>query len=274
MTRACGSIVLVGRASWAFALVIVLAAHGYAADDRDPLTRARALYNQRKFDEALVAAEQARATPARTDSADLIAARSYLERFRASAVPADLTKARERLRRIDPRRFGPQEQVEFMVGLGETLFFEESFGAAADVFDWVLAQEGRLTLDERERVIDWWASALDREAQPRTEFERQAVYQRVRTKMQDELGGTLTSATAVYWLAVAARGQGDLQGSWEAAQAGWIRAPMASDRGAELRADIDRFVMTALVPERARALGQPPDTLRAEWQRFKERWTK
>jgi hypothetical protein len=274
MTRPCGSIVFVRRAGWTLCFLIVLAVPGRAADDRDPLTRARALYNQRKFDEALAAAEQARATPAKADGADLIASRSYLERFRATAEPVDLTKARERLRRIDPRRFGPQEQVEFMVGLGETLFFEESFGAAAEVFDWVLAQEGRLTIDERERVIDWWASALDREAQPRTEFERQAVYQRVRTKMQEELGASLTSATAVYWLAVAARGQGDLQGSWEAAQAGWVRAPMASDRGAVLRADIDRLVMTALVPERARALGQPPETLRSEWQRFKEKWTK
>jgi hypothetical protein len=217
---------------------MVLAVQVQAADDRDPLARARALYNQQKFDEALAAADLARATPTRTDSADLIAARSYL------------------------------------VGLGETLFFEESFGAAAEVFDWVLAQDGRLSMDERERVIDWWASALDREAQPRTEFDRQAVYQQVRARMQKELGSTLTSATAVYWLAVAARGQGDLQGSWEAAQAGWVRAPMARDRGAELRADIDRFVMTALVPERARALGQPPEMLRAEWARFKERWTK
>lgn len=274
MSRCCATIVPVARLAWTVVLLAALVAPARAADDRDPLLRARALYNQRKFDEALAAAEQARVTPGRADSADLIAARAYLERFRATAAPDDLTKARERLRRIDPRRFGAQEQVEFMVGMGETLFFEESFGAAADVFDWVLAQTGRLTVDERERVIDWWASALDREAQPRTEFERQAVYQRVRTKMQEELGATLTSAAAVYWLAVAARGQGDLQGAWEAAQAGWVRAPMASDRGAELRADIDRLVTTALVPERARALGQPPDTLRSEWQRFKERWTK
>jgi tetratricopeptide (TPR) repeat protein len=274
MISACGSIESVGRLGVGLALVMALAVQVRASDDRDPLARARALYNQQKFDEALAAAEQARATPARADSADLIAARSYLERFRANAAAEDLARARERLRHIDPRKFQPQEQVEFMVGLGETLFFEESFGAAAEVFDWVLAQDGRLSRDERERVIDWWASALDREAQPRTEFERQAVYQQVRTRMQKELGSTLTSATAVYWLAVAARGQGDLQGSWEAAQAGWVRAPMASDRGAELRADIDRFVMTALVPERARALGQPPETLRAEWARFKERWTK
>jgi hypothetical protein len=274
MSKGCGTIAAVKRLGWTVTFLFAFAGLTSAADDRDPLARARALYNQSKFDEALAAAEQARSAAGRADSADLIAARAYLERFRASAAVSDLAKARERLRRIDPRRFGAQEQVEFMVGLGETLFFEESFGAAADVFDWVLAQNGRLTVDERERVIDWWASALDRDAQPRTEFERQAVYQRVRNRMQEELGATLTSAAAVYWLSVAARGQGDLQGAWEAAEAGWVRAPMASDRGAELRADLDRFVLTALVPERARALGQPPEALRSEWERFKERWTK
>lgn len=245
-----------------------------AADDRDPLARARSAYNQRKFDEAVAGAEQARSTAARADSADLIAARAYLERFRESAAAADLVSARERLRRIDPRRFGPQEQVEFMVGVGETLFFDGSFGAAAEVFDWVLARNMALSVPERDRVLDWWASALDRDAQPRTEFERQAVYQRIRDRMRAELGATLTSAVATYWLSAAARGQGDLQGAWEAAQAGWVRAAMANDRGAGLRADLDRLVLTALVPERARALGQPPDVLRLDWQLFKERWTK
>jgi hypothetical protein len=48
---------------------------------------------------------------------------------------------------------------------------------------------------------------------------------------------------------------------------------MAGDRAPALRADLDRLVLTALVPERARALGQPPETFRDEWERFKSRWT-
>jgi hypothetical protein len=49
---------------------------------------------------------------------------------------------------------------------------------------------------------------------------------------------------------------------------------MTSDRGAALRADLDRLVLRGIVPERAKMLSQPPDTLRLEWERFKERWAK
>ena len=99
------------------------------------------------------AAEEARGSlRRRADSADLIAARAYLERFRASGESDDLTNARERLRRIDPQRVWPlRERVEFIVGLGETLYFEESLGAAADVFESVLV--GRTTcMPERARA--------------------------------------------------------------------------------------------------------------------------
>src|SRR5260370_42617882 len=104
----------------------------------DPLTRARLLYNQRQFEEAVNAAEQARLMPAFADLADLVAARAYLARFRESAASDDLTNARDRLRRLDPLRFPPRERGEYIVGLGEALFFDESFGAAAAGFDSVL----------------------------------------------------------------------------------------------------------------------------------------
>ncbi|PWT83316.1 MAG: hypothetical protein C5B57_07070 [Blastocatellia bacterium] len=256
------------------AAVLAVAVLPLNADERDPLAHARALYNQRDFEGAVAAAEQARVMPARADRADLIAARAYLERYRESATDDDLNQARERLRRLDPQRFGEHERIEYVVGLGETLFFDGSFGAAADVFDSVLARAELLMPDERERVLDWWASALDRDARPRTEFERQALYQRIRERMKGELGVAPASAAACYWISVAARGQGDLQGAWEAAIAGWVRAPLVSDGGLALRADLDQLVLRALIPERARALGQPPETLREEWERFKERWTK
>src|SRR5216683_2812422 len=93
-------------------LVLALGVPLRGADD--PLARARLLYNQGQFEAAINAAEQARLTPARADAADLVAARAYLERFRLSATPADLTNARDRLRRIDPLRFAPRERVEYV----------------------------------------------------------------------------------------------------------------------------------------------------------------
>ena len=268
----CATIGRMSRFGCTVALVLALAAAARAADDRDPVARARLLYNQGKWEDAIMAADQARAALTRADGADLIAARAYLERFRDSGGPDNLDRARERLRRINPEHFVPRERVEFTVGLGEALYFDASYGAAAAVFNGLLEQPAALAGAERERVVDWWATALDRDARPRTEFDRQAVYQRIRDRMHAELGVSDVSTAAAYWLAAAARGQGDLQGAWDAAQAGWVRAPMAGGRGATLRADLDRLVLMALVPERARALGQPPASLRQEWESFKERW--
>jgi len=267
---ACATIAGMCRLGLATAILTMTVAPSWAADD--PLLRARLLYNQHQFEAAVNAAEQARLTPARADAADLVAARAYLERFRLGATPTDLTNARDRLRRIDPLRFAPRERVEYVVGLGETLFFDGAFGAAAAVFESVLQSREALTVEARERVLDWWASASDREARPRSDIDRQGVYQRIRTRMDEEIATHPGSVAAAYWLAAAARAQGDLQAAWDAAQAGWVRAPLTSDRGTVLRADLDRLVLRAIVPDRAKVTAQSPDTLRAEWERFKERW--
>src|SRR5262245_30383668 len=86
---------------------------GAAGASDEPLARARLLYNQGQFVEAINAAEQARHNTARADSADLIAARAYLERYRDSAASDDLTNARDRLRRLDPQRLVPRERMEY-----------------------------------------------------------------------------------------------------------------------------------------------------------------
>jgi hypothetical protein len=252
------------------AMLLLSPGRTMAADD--PLARARQLYNQRNFAAAVQLAEQARDLPGRADAADLVGARAYLERYRDSGASDDLTNARDRLRRLDPQKFGPRERAEYVVGLGETLFFDSAFGAAATVFDSALQSRDWLAGDARERVLDWWATAVDREAKPRSEMERQGVYQRIRARMEEELATHTASTTAVYWIAAAARSQGDHQGAWDAAQAGWVRARLATDKGETLRADLDRLVLRAIVPDRARATAQPPDLLRAEWERFKESW--
>ena len=61
--------------------------------------------------------------------------------------------------------------------------------------------------------------------------------------------------------------------AWDAAQAGWVRAPLTGDRGAALRADLDRLVVSAIVPDRAsvRATARRI-ALRSQWEQFKDRW--
>jgi hypothetical protein len=243
-----------------------------AADD--PLAKARQLYNQKNFVAAVGAAEQARLTPSRADAADLVAARAYLERYRASSASDDLANARLRLRRIDPTRFDPRERIEFIVGLGEALYFDGAFGAAADVFDSVLADAGLRTAEDRERVLDWWADALDRDTRPRPDIDRQAVYRHVRARMDEELATHPGNGTAAYWRAAAARAQGDVQAAWDAAQAAWVRAPLTSDKGEKLRNDVDRLMQRAIIPDRARLTGQPAQRFFNEWEQFKERWRK
>jgi hypothetical protein len=261
-----------GRAGLAMFFFLAVSPSLYAADKTDALSEARQFYNQRQFDAALTAAERARLTPALADRADLIAARAYLERFREAAGPDDLTNARERLRHVDPQRFDALERTEFIVGLGEALFFEGAYGGAADLFDTVVENGAALPADSRDRVLDWWAIAADRDAWPRPEPGRESAYQRIRARMRDELATRPGSSTAAYWLAAAARSEGDLQAAWDAVEAGWVRAGLALDRGAALRADLDRLMLVAIVPERARMLGQPPENLKLDWEKFKERW--
>lgn len=254
------------------ALLLGIAAPARAADDRAALARARLLYNLRDFDGAIAAADAARRAPARADSADLIAARALLERFRAGGVAVDLAEARDRLRRLAPERFAERERIEYVIGLGEALYLDDAPGAAAEIFDAVLQSPTAPLLDGRDVVLDWWATAVEGDAHSRTEFERQALYLAVRTRMREELGRRPASAIAAYWAAAAARGEGDLQGAWDAAQAAWVRAPLAFDHGVALRGDIDRLVQQAVIPERSRATGHSPEALLEEWGKFKDKW--
>jgi hypothetical protein len=254
--------------SW---LVQILAGGPAVAAD-DPLSRARALYNAREYAAAVNAAEEARLTPSRANAADLVAARAYLERYRDSGTSDDLTNARERFRRLNPGGFTARERTEYIVGLGETLYFDGAYGAAATIFDTVAQDADSLTPDARERVLDWWATAVDRDAKPRPENERLIAYQRIRSRMEEELARVGDSGAAAYWLAAAARGQGDIKGAWDAAQAGWVRAPLSNGRAEAVRADLDQLVIRGIIPDRARLLAQPLDALRLQWEQFKERW--
>jgi hypothetical protein len=262
------------RALATLIFLLVASSAGAAGDGEEALATARRLYNTREYEGAINAANMARASIEHVDSADLIAARAYLEQYRASGLADHLISGRDRLRRVDPQRLSALERLEWVVGLGEALYFEEFPGAAASVFESVLADGYLLGLEARDRVLDWWASAMDGFGRPRSDLERQSIYQRVRDRMRDEMVLNPTSAAAPYWLAAAAAAQGDWAGAWDGVLAGWVRAPLTSDHGAALRADLDRLTLRAIVPERAKLLARPAEDLLAEWEAFKLRWTK
>jgi hypothetical protein len=262
-------------------MVVLGTAPAAASSDSHVLARARQAYNEDRYDEAIADATVALTQPALADTARLVLARAHLERYRQSAEPTDLNQARDALRAIDSSRLTPDDQAELLVGLGEWLFFVDRFGAAAELFGNALSRpELSLRPDRaRERVLDWWASAIDRHAQE-TPARREAVYNRMIDRLRDEVRRDAGSTAANYWLVVAARGLGDLDHAWQTAMAGWIRAGLAHDRGASLRADLDRFVLTTIIPERARGAAsgkadgrqEAADAMVTEWERFKADW--
>jgi hypothetical protein len=246
----------------------------------DLLAEARRLYNAGQYEAAERVARDARVEPGLADGARLVLGRIHLERFRRSANPEDLASARDALREVDPRSFSERERLELTIGLGEALYLNDQFGAAAEVFESTLDRAAPLVGPAaRERLLDWWATALDRQAQTRPREAREPVYRRVLDRMQHELAEDPGSTPAVYWLIAAARGVGDLERAWYLTMAGWVRAQLARDRGAALRADLDRLMMQAIIPERVARLQlrdskQALAGMTAEWEAFKASWSR
>lgn len=248
------------------------------AAQEHPIAQAGRLYNEGRFVAAIEAAELARQDPQHADEADLVAARAHLELLRdvelleEGLTARGLSQARELLGRLDPERLDADGRTDFLVGLGQALYFEAAPGAAAEVFESVLDGENLRTLEGRERVLDWWASARDRQARPRADQERRAIYETVRTHMREELVINPSSSIAAYWLAAAAAGQGEWLAAWDAALAGWVRAPLTGNREGTLRGDLDLLIRMAVAPERAKIIGRDRDELIQEWEDFKDRW--
>jgi tetratricopeptide (TPR) repeat protein len=257
--------------------VLMLASPALAAPD--PLAEARRLYNLGQYDAAERLARQAAAAPATANRARVVLGRIQLERYRRSTDTVHLAEARDMLRAVDPLSLDTRERVEFAIGLAETLYLEDRFGPAAELFEASLDSSPVLGLAAHERVLDWWATALDRLAQTRPAQERGPIYQRIVSRMTTEISRDPGSTPAGYWLAAAARGSGDLERAAHAATAAWVRGPFARDRGAALRRDLDRLMTQAIIPDRAARLPtreQKPAlaTMLAEWEAFKKSWTK
>lgn len=258
------------------ALVGVLATTSVSAD-RAELARARSLFNQRQFDGAIAAALVAQKTPATMDAATVVLSLAHLERYRERANPADLSAARTALGTVRATSLDPRDHIDFLMALGETLFFEDDYGAAAQIFESGL--DGAIAQGPvpAEAMLDWWGSAVERHADGLARDQREAAFGRMRDRMASELARDPGSAAAGYWVSVATRGAGDPAGAWDAAIAGWVRARLASGRAANLRADLDKLMLEGIIPDRVRFVApdkraQAESDFKADWAVVKERW--
>ncbi|PYR65979.1 MAG: hypothetical protein DMF88_17930 [Acidobacteria bacterium] len=252
-----------------FVIVVFAAGTAYAADP--PLARARTLYNAADYDGAIAAAAMARAQANTADAAALVEARARLERFRRGGDAMDLAGAREALNATRPALLSARDQVDYLIGLGQSLYLAGLFGSAAELFDTSLERSAVLPERDRQMLLDWWATALDRDAQSSPPERRARLAARIAGRMDEELRRDPGSVPANYWLAVAARASGDLDTAWDAAVGAWVRATLGP-ASMQLRADIDRLVMEVLIPERARVRRETADALRSQWNQVKEEW--
>jgi tetratricopeptide (TPR) repeat protein len=243
----------------------------------DPLTRARQFYNAGRYDEAITTAREAIARPGTQSEANLLLGRALLERHRASRTDEDLSGARDALRAVDSAHLNERGRIDLLVGLGEALYLDGQYRPAAALLEPVLEQTSQLSAAAREQVVDWWATATDRHAQTRPPDERADIYDGLSSRLRLHLGRYPDSAAASYWLPAAALARGDLALAWDLALAGWVRSTLAPAKGVALRADLDRLVLQALIPERVKRLTDEPDAgatarFTAEWEEAKQRW--
>ena len=255
---------------------LLMPALGRAAEPPE-LVRARALYNSADYDGAIAAAGLARSQPGASDAAALVLARAHLERYRRTTEGSDLMAARDALGSIRTFALTLRDQVDLLVGFGQSLYFSDMFGAAADVFDTALGRGALLSARDRLLLLDWWASSLDRDAQLEPLDHRTRLYERIASKMEEELRLDPGNAAANYWLAAAARGAGDVDRAWDAAIAAWVRASLTPVTASSLRADLDRLVTEALIPDRVRSRSireqqEATAMLHAEWDLVKQQW--
>jgi hypothetical protein len=263
------------------ALAAPAAAQQAAVVVADPLAPARTHYNEGRFEDAIQAARAVQGTVGAP--ATLIIGRAGLERFRTTADPAQLTAARTALSHVDAQRLSPRDRLDLVVGLGEALFFDEHYHAAADLFESILEDVTALGPAPRDQLLDWWATAVDRHVRGLAPEKRAEAFDRLVARMEAELRKDPTSAAAAYWVAAASFARGNVDRAWEAAVAGWVRGILTVDRGMALRPDLDRLVRDAIIPERVRRVAASASngevqateaSMLAEWALIKDQWAK
>ena len=250
----------------------------------DPLADARRLYNERRYEEAAKLAADARTRPELAPAASVVHARSLLERYRETTERAAIDQAREALTAVDLARLGRRDAVEYVIGLGLTLYLDDQFSlgdrfsAAAAQFELALTYADVLDEQSRDALFEWWAMSLDNQAQQGPESGRQDVYARILAGAEREIAISDKSVSAAFWLAAAARGVEDLPRALGAATAAWIRAGSMGTAGVNLRNDLNTLVVDVILPERARQLAPNIDPrpalsfLSAQWEELKKKW--
>ncbi len=247
-----------------------------ASAQSDPLVLAHEQYNAQQYDAAIQSATEARQIAASADAAAVVLSRAHLERYRLMLDPDELAAARDALTAVDKSKLSTRDRLDWTIGMGQLLYFDWRFSTAAEFFDVALGQLDMLEPGARDRLMDWWAEALDRQAQLGPKVDRRSIYERILARAEETLRLDDRSTVAAYWLAAAAAGAEDLDRAWGAASAGWLRASAGPD-GLKLRNDLDRLVMTVIIPDRAGHISPTdPDSaivlLREQWDEMKRRY--
>jgi hypothetical protein len=248
----------------------------------DPLTTARRAYNERHYDAAISAAQEALRLPNLANPAAVVLARAHLERFRTGSDAADLAAAHKALAQVKPDLLSPADRTEFLVGMGVAMYVDGCadgcHSAAAEFFELALAAGGAPDPAARESIFEWWATSMDLQAQYGPEEDRVTTYRRILERAEAERARDLNSVSATYWIAAASRGTGDFNRAWGAAVAGWVRAKYLGARGETLRNDLQTLVYDVLLPERAKQLVPDADPrpllemLRKQWAEITDKY--
>jgi hypothetical protein len=264
------------RALCAVTLLSGVPAAAYAQATRADLARARTAYNEGQFNEAIAAATAARSGPDTADAAAIVLARAHLERYREGADPSDLGTARVVLGSVRAEALSERDQVELLLAMGEALFLEDEFGASAELLETGL-DKARIDPALTESMLEWWGSAIERRASAVSPDVSRKHYVRLVERMTREVAQAPSSPAASYWMVVGLRGLGEADRAWDAAVAAWVRARLAGNRSATLRADLNQLVVQGIIPDRVRHIARDQraaaeSQLRADWELVKERW--
>ena len=260
-----------------FVVCFISAFQSTMVEAQDGVDEARGLYNEGHFDDAIA---EARAVwqQSRADAAAVILARARLERFRLVGNRSDLEAARDLLRELDTLELSATERTDWELGVATALYLNDDFGPAAEILDRLL-QADTVAGDDRDRLVDWWASAIDQTAHGLNLKQRTHIYGRVLDRLESERARNPESSATIYWLVAAARGMGDVERALALGVAGWI---LAGGANGVLRSDLDRLVLEGVIPDLAALRTTRPRNdditiwtmaqLTSDWESMKSRW--